>query len=73
MRPNTIPSSEQEKLILTKIRMLPPEKFAEIIDFVDFVSQKNQEQQRLQAAAKMAEDAFKKVWNNVENDVYGQL
>jgi len=73
MRPNTIVSSEQERFILAKIRRLPPDKIAEIADFVDFISQKKQDRQLRQAAGKMAEDTFKKIWDNVENDVYDQL
>jgi hypothetical protein len=70
---NTISPSEQERLILTKIRMLPPEKIAEVADFVDFLSQKDQERQLRLAAGKMAEDTFKNVWDNSEDDAYDRL
>jgi len=40
---------------------------------VDFISQKVQERQLRQAAGKMAEDTFKKVWDNSEDDVYDRL
>ncbi|NWH05726.1 DUF2281 domain-containing protein [Desulfobacter latus] len=73
MHHNTISFSEQERSILSKIRMLPPDKIAEVSDFVDFISQKNQEQQLRKAAGKIAEDAFKKVWDNAEDDVYDRL
>jgi len=53
--------------------MLPPDKIAEVLDFVDFISQKNQERQLRKAADKIAEDAFKKVWDNAEDDVYDRL
>jgi len=53
--------------------MLPPDKIAEVLDFVDFISQKNQERQLRKAAGKIAEDAFKKVWDNAEDDVYDRL
>ncbi len=73
MHHNTIPSSEQERLILTKIRMLPPDKVAEVADFIDFISQKDQDRQLLQAAGKMAETSFQKVWDNAEDSVYDRL
>jgi hypothetical protein len=73
MQHNTISPSEQERFILTKIRMLPPDKIAAVADFVDFISQKGLERQLLQAAGKMAEDTFKKVWANSEDDVYDRL
>jgi hypothetical protein len=73
MQHNTISPSEKEKFILTKIRMLPPDKLTEIADFVDFISQKDQERQLRKAAGKMAEDTFKKVWDNAEDDAYDRL
>ncbi len=73
MQYNTILPSEQEKLILAKIRMLPPDKINEVVDFVDFIGQKNRERQLVQAAGKMAEEALKKIWENSEDDVYDHL
>jgi hypothetical protein len=73
MHHNTTSPSEIERLILTKIRMLPPDKVAEVADFVDFISQKGQERQLIQAAGKMAQDAFKEVWDNSEDDAYDRL
>jgi hypothetical protein len=73
MHHNTISPSEQERFILTKIRILPPDKIAEIVDFVDFISQKDQERQLRKAAGKMVEDTFKKVWDNAEDDAYDRL
>lgn len=73
MHHNTISTSEQEKLILAKIRMLPPDKVAEVVDFVDFISQKDQERQMIQTAGEMAQDAFRGVWDNAEDDAYDRL
>ena len=73
MQQDTISPSEQERLILTKIRMLPPDKVAEVADFVDFISQKDQKRQLIKAAGKMAEDSFKEVWDNSEDDAYDRL
>jgi hypothetical protein len=73
MQHDTISPNEQERFILTKIRMLPPDKVTEIVNFVDFISHKGQERRLLQAAGQMAEDTFKKVWDNSEDDVYDRL
>lgn len=73
MRHNTAPTSEQEKFILSKIRMLPPEKIAEVADFVDFISQKINDQKLVQTAGEMAEKPLREVWDNTEDDVYDQL
>jgi hypothetical protein len=60
-----------EKLI-EKIRSLPPERVAEVEDFVDFISQRD-ERLLVQAASKLSEDAFRQVWDNEEDSVYDQL
>jgi hypothetical protein len=73
MQHNAIPASKQKRLIIEKIRMLPPDRVAQVGDFVDFISQKDQERQLLQAAGKMAQATFKKVWDNSEDDVYDRL
>jgi hypothetical protein len=39
----------------------------------DFLSQKDQERQLRLAAGKMAEDTFKNVWDNSEEDAYYRL
>ena len=66
-------NGNQEEILIEKIRMLSPEKVAEVEDFVDFLSQKNREHLLLQASNKLAEDAFRKVWDNLEDDVYDSL
>lgn len=59
--------------LIQKIRTLPPERIAEVVDFVDFLSQKDQHRKLMQAANKLAEDAFKKVLDNPEDDEYDRL
>ncbi|MBF0204699.1 MAG: toxin-antitoxin system, antitoxin component, Xre family protein [Desulfamplus sp.] len=78
MHQNTITSHDQEKIIqekiiIEKIKSLPVDRVSEIINFIDFISQKNQEHKLLQAAGKMSEDVFKKVWDNSEDSVYDRL
>ena len=59
---------QNEKLI-EKIKSLPPERVAEVEDFVDFISQRD-ERRLVQAATKLSEDAFRQVWDNKEDAVY---
>jgi len=73
MQQKMTPTNEQEKLIIQKIRSLPPEKINELIDFVDFLNLKDQDRQLLKAANRMANDAFGKVWDNPEDDEYDRL
>ena len=63
----------QEKALIEKIRMLSPDKLAEVQDFVDFLSQRNRDTYLLHASNKMAEDSFNKVWNNPEDAEYDNL
>ncbi|MCB9482352.1 MAG: hypothetical protein H6680_11115, partial [Desulfobacteraceae bacterium] len=49
MKYDTTSDNEQEKFILSKIRMLPPDKIAEVADFIDFISQKTKEQNLVHA------------------------
>jgi hypothetical protein len=64
---------QQEKVLIEKIRTLSPDKLAQVEDFVDFLSQENRDLRLLQAGNKLAEDAFRKVWNNPEDEEYDRL
>ena len=58
--------------LIEKIRNLPPERIAEVEDFVDFIAQRD-ERRLVNAAAKLSEDAFREVWDNEEDSVYDRL
>jgi len=73
MQQNITPTSDQEKIIIQKIRTLSPDKVAEVVDFVDFISQKDRDSRLLKAGSKLAEEVFEKVWDNTEDDVYDRL
>ena len=73
MQHNTTPTNEQEKMLIEKIRTLSPEKISQIIDFADFLSKQDNEHRLTQAAKKLAEPTFKKVWDNSEDAVYDNL
>ena len=63
----------KENTLIEKIRTLPPEKVAEVEDFVDFLRHRNEDGLLTQAAAKLSENAFQKVWDNPEDDDYDRL
>ncbi len=73
MQQNITPASDQEKIIIQKIRMLSPDKVAEVVNFVDLISKKDHDSRLLKAGNKLAEKAFEKVWENTEDDVYDRL
>ncbi len=58
--------------LLEKISRLPPERVAEVEDFVDFIAQRDTDLQLANAVSAASEPAFAKVWANPEDDVYDQ-
>jgi hypothetical protein len=64
--------SATEQALIEKIRQLPPQRLAEVEDFVDFL--RAREERRLtQAAAQASEPAFAKAWDNDEDAAYDKL
>ncbi len=63
-----------EQTILEKLRNLPPERVAEVEDFVDFLAQRQADERRLtHAATKLADQAFQKIWDNPDDAEYDRL
>ncbi len=60
------------RALVEKIHSLPPEKVAEVEDFVDFIAQRDERSLR-RAAAKLSEKAFRKVWTNPRDAAYDRL
>jgi hypothetical protein len=65
--------NDAEQKLLEKIKRLPPEKAAEVEDFVDFLSQRESERDLARAATRLSEDAFAKVWDNEDDADYDRL
>ena len=64
------PCKTQE--LIEKIKGLSPEKIVEVVDFVDFLT--NRDERRLvEAASRMAEPAFARVWDNPDDAEYDNL
>jgi hypothetical protein len=63
----------QHQGLIEKIRSLPPEKIAEVEDFVDFLHHRSEDRLLSKAAAKLSENAFHRVWSNPEDDDYDRL
>ena len=61
------------QVILDKLQRLSPEKIAEVEDFVDFLQQRELENQMIQAVAQLAEPSFQAVWDNSEDSAYDRL
>ena len=64
--------SATEQVLIEKIRQLPPQRLAEVEDFVDFLRTREDEQRLTHAAAKVAEASFAAVWDN-DDAAYDRL
>ncbi|MBI4517957.1 MAG: DUF2281 domain-containing protein [Deltaproteobacteria bacterium] len=59
-----------EQELIEKIRALPPEKVAEVEDFVDFLRDRQEDQRLTRAACKLSEAAFERIWDNPDDADY---
>jgi len=63
-----------EQTILAKLRNLPPERLAEVEDFVDFLTRRQAGDHSLTpSASQLAIAAFTLVWNNPADADYDRL
>ncbi len=61
------------QILIEKIQALPPERLAEVDDFVDFLRLKDREISLTHMAAQLSAPAFAKVWDNPEDEAYDAL
>ena len=66
-------NKQNEQAIIEKLKGLPPERVAEVEDFVDFLRTRNEDQRLTQAATKASAPTFNRVWDNPEDAAYDQL
>ena len=66
MLPNT-------QRLIEKIQALPPERLAEVDDFVDFLQHKEQAQALTRAAMQMSAKSLAAVWDNPDDEAYDEL
>ena len=59
--------------LLAKLQQLPPQRLAEVEDFIDFLRSRDDERALVHAAAHAAEPAFAKAWDNAEDAAYDRL
>lgn len=62
----------QDKELFEKIKALPPEKIAEVVDFVDFLADRD-DRLLVEAAARVSEPAFAAIWDNPDDAEYDDL
>lgn len=62
-----------EKMLIEKIKQLPPQRMAEVEDFVDFLRARENDQPLTHAAGQASEASFDAVWNNDEDAAYDRM
>jgi len=66
-------NAQVDQALIEKLKALPPERRAEVEDFVDFLRNRETEQHLSRGAAKASEPAFRAVWDNPEDAEYDRL
>ncbi len=61
------------KTLMQKIAALPPERVAEVEDFVDFIRLREQDRSLVRAAAAASAPAFAAIWDNPDDAAYDAL
>jgi hypothetical protein len=63
----------RETHLIAKLKELPPQRLAEVEDFVDFLRTRDRNRAVVRAAMRTAEPAFARVWDNSDDAAYDRL
>ena len=66
-------NTRDPQALIEKLKRLPPERVAEVEDFVDFLRTRDEERALERAATRVAEPTFAKAWNNDDDAAYDRL
>lgn len=62
-----------DQVLIEKLKSLPPQRRAEVEDFVDFLRSRDEEQRFAHAVSQVSEPAFKAIWDNSDDAEYDRL
>ena len=65
--------NEPSERLLSKLKDLPPERLAEVEDFVDLLRERTTDRALVLAATAASEAAFGAVWDNPNDASYDEL
>ena len=71
--PRVNPMNAPDQVLFDKIKQLPPQRLAEVEDFVDFLRTRENDQRLALAAAKASEASFAQVWDNDDDAAYDRM
>lgn len=66
-------NAHNQEVLFDKIKQLPPQRVAEVEDFVDFLRTREDDLRLTLAATRASQATFSKVWDNDEDAVYDHL
>lgn len=66
-------NTRSPQALIEKLKNLPPERVAEVEDFVDFLRARDEERALERAATGASEPAFARIWDNDDDAVYDRL
>ena len=66
-------NTRDPQALIEKLKSLPPERVAEVEDFVDFLRTRDEERALTRAITGAAEPALVKLWDNDADAVYDWL
>ncbi len=59
--------------VVQKLQTLTPNRINEVEDFIDFLSQRDTDQQLIQAAMAASEPTLNTIWDNTDDAEYDKL
>jgi hypothetical protein len=59
-----------EETLIQKVRSLPPERVAEVEDFADFLTVRDQDRHLTLTTAHLSEEAFRAAWDDSDDAEY---
>ena len=62
-----------QQVLIEKIKQLPPQRVAQVEDFIDFLRARADDQRLTHAATRISEASFSQVSDNDEDAVYDRL
>ena len=66
-------NTRDPQALIEKLKNLPPERVAEVEDFVDFLRTRDEARALERAATRVAEPAFARLWENDADAAYDKL
>ena len=61
------------ELLAAKLARLPPERIAEVVDFVDFIAEREHERSLVRMIQTASEASLAELWNNDADAAYDRL